>query len=237
MPLNDYYSIHNNTLHITPEQASDFAKTVAGDFNPLHDPDHRRFCVPGDLLFTALLQHYGISQKMQFKFSGMVGHGVTLRLEEQPESPFDLQDDAGKTYLTVDRSGDATQDAALIERIARSYVAFSGQNFPHILVPLLKANNVMVNVDRPMVNYESMAFEFQRVDIPNEELRLADSRMEISGKRGDVRLDFEFTCADGVVGVGCKRLLLSGLTPYEQEGMDRLISAYLERRDTYLSAR
>ena len=76
MPLSDYYAIDTSGLRISAEQASDFAKTVAGDFNPLHDPDNRRFCVPGDLLFTVLLQHYGINQRMQFRFSGMVGAGV-----------------------------------------------------------------------------------------------------------------------------------------------------------------
>ena len=31
----------------------------------------------------------------------------------------------------------------------------------------------------------------------------------------------------------CKRLLLSGLRPYEQGGMDQLVTAYLARRDNY----
>ena len=235
MLLSDYYAIDANALRISDDQASNFAKTIAGDFNPLHDPDNRRFCVPGDLLFTVLLQHYGISQQMHFRFSGMVGADVTLLLEENPGDAYELRDTADKTYLHVDRSGDITHDSQLIERLARSYVAFSGQNFPHILVPLLKDRGVMVNTERPMVIYESMEFTLERVAIPNARLRLADSRLEVDGKRGDLRLRFEFLCGETVVGSGSKRLLLSGLRPYEQERMDQFVNGYLARRDAYRS--
>jgi hypothetical protein len=233
MLLSDYYTIDAAGLRISADQASNFAKSIAGDFNPLHDPDNRRFCVPGDLLFTVLLQHYGISQRMYFRFSGMVGANVALLLEEDPGDAYALRDAAGKTYLHVDRSGEATHDSRLIERLARSYVAFSGQNFPHILVPLMQDQGVMINVERPMIIYESMEFELKRVDIPNVQLRLAGSRMKVDAKRGDVRLTFEFLCGEMVVGTGCKRLLLSGLRPYEQGGMDKLVKAYLARRDNY----
>jgi hypothetical protein len=97
----------------------------------------------------------------------------------------------------------------------------------------MQAQGVLINPDRPMVIYESMAFELARLDIPNVDLRLADSQMTTDGKRGDVRLTFEFVCGEQVVGSGCKRLLLSGLKPYEQDGMDRLVNIYLARRDTY----
>jgi hypothetical protein len=38
-----------------------------------------------------------------------------------------------------------------------------------------------------------------------------------------------------VVGTGCKRLLLSGLRPYDQGSMDQLVKAYLASRDNYQS--
>lgn len=236
MTLRDYYTIDAAGLHASEDRASHFAKSVAGDFNPLHDPGNRRFCVPGDLLFTALLQHYGVSQRMQFRFAGMVGADVTLLLDEAPGEAYELRDAAGKTYLHAERGGDASHDGQLIERLVRSYVAFSGQNFPHILVPLMQEQGVMINVDRPMVVYESMAFELERLDVDDVGLRLADSRLDVDGRRGEASLEFEFVCADKVVGTGCKRLLLSGLRPYEQESMDRLVKAYLASRDDYQSA-
>jgi hypothetical protein len=236
MLLSDFYAIDNAGLRISADQASNFAKAIAGDFNPLHDPDNRRFCVPGDLLFTALLQQYGISQAMHFRFSGMVGASVTLHLEEKPGDAYELCDAAGKTYLHVDRSGKVAHDSQMIEHLARSYVAFSGQNFPHILLPLMQDQGVMINTERPMVIYESMDFKLKRLDIPGVKLRLVDSRMQVDGKRGDVRLRFEFLCGEMVVGTGCKRLLLSGLRPYEQGGMDQLVTAYLTRRDSYQSS-
>ncbi len=233
MSLSNYYTIDTTHLRISADQASHFAKAVAGDFNPLHDPDNRRFCVPGDLLFTVLLRHYGVSQRMKCRFSGMVGANVALQLEENPGDAYELRDADGKTYLHVDRSGEITHDSQLIERLARSYVAFSGRNFPHILVPLMQERGVMINIERPMVIYESMEFELERLNIPGVEIRLADSRLEVDGKRGESRLLFEFLCGEEVVGTGSKRLLLSGLRPYEQSGMDKLVEAYLARRDNY----
>jgi hypothetical protein len=236
MSLSEYYTIDTGALCISEDQASDFAKAIAGDFNPLHNPGNRRFCVPGDLLFTVVLQHYGASQSMQFRFSGMVGGNVILQMAEGPGDAYQLRDATGKTCLLVERSGETTHESQLIDRLVRSYVAFSGQNFPHILVPLMRDQNVMINVERPMVIYESMAFELARLDIHDVELCLVDSRLQVDGRRGYVHLVFEFLCDGAVVGTGRKRLLLSGLRPFEQDGMDQLVSTYLAGRDAYQAA-
>lgn len=60
-----FYSVQDGRIVISaPPQASYFAKEIAGgDFNPIHDPDARRFCVPGDLLFTIVVSRFG-SQKI-----------------------------------------------------------------------------------------------------------------------------------------------------------------------------
>lgn len=50
MFLTPYFSTEDNQFQFTREQASHFAKKVAADFNPIHDEDNKRFCVPGDLL-------------------------------------------------------------------------------------------------------------------------------------------------------------------------------------------
>ncbi|MGL6055276.1 MAG: DUF3581 family protein, partial [Vibrio metschnikovii] len=78
MLLKPYFSSAEHQFQFTRQQASHFAKKVAGDFNPIHDEDSKRFCVPGDLLFAVLLKKNGISQKMRFTFSGMVSDGIAL---------------------------------------------------------------------------------------------------------------------------------------------------------------
>ncbi len=89
MFLKEFYSGTNDCINITAEQGSLFAKEIANDFNPLHDVDSKRFCVPGDLLFSMVLEKYGVSSKMDFTFSGMVGHGVTLSFPETKEDHFE----------------------------------------------------------------------------------------------------------------------------------------------------
>ncbi|GAM63447.1 hypothetical protein JCM19232_2427 [Vibrio ishigakensis] len=85
MFLTPYFVQENNQFHFTRAQASNFAKGIAGDFNPIHDEDNSRFCVPGDLLFAVMLQQEGISRSMEFTFSGMVTEGTELHINHESE--------------------------------------------------------------------------------------------------------------------------------------------------------
>ena len=51
MLVEKYYSEVGQEVRVSRQQASDFAKNIADDFNPIHDVQTKRFCVPGDLLF------------------------------------------------------------------------------------------------------------------------------------------------------------------------------------------
>ena len=73
--------IDRNTVRISAKQACDFAKGIAGDFNPIHDHDSKRFCVPGDLLFTESIRRLGLYQSMHFDFMDMLAaHCLTSRV-------------------------------------------------------------------------------------------------------------------------------------------------------------
>lgn len=225
MSLNSYFVSENKQFHFTRQQASNFAKGVAGDFNPIHDEDNKRFCVPGDLLFAVLLQEEGISQKMAFTFSGMVNDGIDLHVEHNCSQQSAVVDDKGKVYLSMSRSGSNCHDAALVEHVIREYVAFSGMNFPHIMVPLMKEQQMMFNTQRPLVIYESMKLEFYRFDITAPSVGFAGASFDVTGKRGLVTLNFEFTANGEVIGKGSKRMIASGLVPWDEDKM----SAYVEK--------
>ena len=140
MNLEKYCTLDGSRLSFTRQQASDFAKSVAGDFNPLHDVDSKRFCVPGDLLFTVIVHHYGLRQTMGFSFSGMVGDDVILILPEVEAREISIYDENDKKYLDVSTNGEHSRDPQLIDSLTRSCVEFSGHTFPHLLVPLMKQN-------------------------------------------------------------------------------------------------
>lgn len=226
MFLQAFHQDHQGQIAITPEQASSFAKTVAQDFNPIHDVDHKRFCVPGDLLFALTLGKYGLSQKMQFQFEGMVGKGVDLKFPDALSPAFSIKDGNEKQYLSVVCSGDVNQDQTLIEAFVRSYVAFSGLNFMEVLVPLMEEHQVMINAARPLVIYEKMAFDLQHFDFLQPKLALEKAELAINGKRGDVTLFFNIIADGTVVGTGIKSLIMSGLRAYDQEQMNQLIHQY-----------
>ena len=226
MNLENYCRLEGSRLSFTREQASDFAKSVAGDFNTIHDVDSKRFCVPGDLLFTAIIHHYGLRQTMGFSFSGMVGDDDTLILPAVNAREISIYDENDKKYLDVSSDGEHSDDPVLIDSLTRNYVAFSGHTFPQLLVPLMRDNNVMINTERPLVIYDHMRISLDTLDIDTIELALSDSKFRLYGKRGDVALDFELSCNGERVGKGQKKMVLSGLREYDQEKIDQLIETY-----------
>lgn len=230
MFLSNYFKKENQSVTITPAQASDFAKSIAQDFNPIHDEGAKRFCVPGDLLFALVLNQYGLSQKMTFNFAGMVGDGVQLQFPDDIAEDFDIRDSKDKCYLEVHRSGDVRHCDAQIESFIRKYVAFSGLNFMHILVPMMKQHQVMINPARPLVIYESMSFDLTTLDFTEVSLKLVKQELQVEGKRGDVTLTFELLSGDTIVGTGVKTLVMSGLRPYEEESALQMCDAYESRR-------
>lgn len=230
--IDQYYTEQDGRIRFSREQGSNFAKQVANDFNPLHDSDAKRFCIPGDLLFAVIVAKYGVSQHMQFIFSGMVTADVELIL---PESSGELrmQDADGREYLRVTRAGETSRDASLVRNLTQSYVEFSGQTFPHILVPLLAEQKMMINPDRPMVIYESMSIELDRLDIAQPRLQGNANRLEINGKRGSVELAFQFVDGNDVVGRGRKHMLLSGLREYDEDIVASAIVTYNDGKKAF----
>ncbi|MFQ5643080.1 MAG: DUF3581 domain-containing protein [Thiogranum sp.] len=230
MLLENYYSEDDAKITFSRQQASDFAKNVAGDFNPIHDPDAKRFCVPGDLLFSLVLAKCGLSRKMRFVFSGMVNDGVALNFPDTSSATLDISDANGKKYLSLERSGETTRDSRLVCDLTSSYVRFSGQTFPHILVPLMAEQQVMINPDRPLVIYESMAIDLDRLDFTGPQLESTRSVLEVDGKRGSVRLEFCLRAGNEIVGRGEKAMVISGLRAYDADRVQAMVDNYASRK-------
>ncbi len=234
MFLENFFIEDESGIHFTRQQGSTFAKQVAGDFNPLHDETSKRFCVPGDLLFSLVLHKYGISQQMCFTFSGMVDDSKRLVLPDETEQLI-IKDTAEKEYVTIQRSGDNNKDPQLVEQLIKHYVEFSGQAFPHILIPLMKEHGVMINPARPMVIYESMSISMNRVNISNPSLKSSGATLAVNGKRGKVTLEFNVFENSDIVGSGSKSMVLSGLREYDQTTIDALVNEYNANKEAYQS--
>jgi hypothetical protein len=231
MFLNEYYSESDSGIHFTREQASNFAKYIAGDFNPLHDPDNKMFCVPGDLLFSVALCKLGLSKQMKFTFSGMVNDTVTIEFSKTDENSIEVADKEGKSYLSIARSGDSSQNETAITSLAKSYVEFSGRTFPHILVPLMQEKGLMINPARPLVIYESMEIDLDNLEISCPKLELTETSFEVNGKKGRVRLGFSILQDGAIIGTGIKYMSLRGLKPFIQEQIEVVVNDYLRRKE------
>ena len=235
MFLDKYCTLANDKVIFSREQASNFAKQMADDFNPLHDEDAKSFCVPGDLLFSISLANSGLSQEMTFTFSGMVSDGVELIFPNKIDKHAAIIDENNKEYVIIDVDGENTTNPEAINALTQAYVAFSGHTFPHILVALMAENNVMINPARPMVMYQSMSIHLDTLAFTKIELELASSSLTIEGKRGKAELIFNLIADDKIIGHGKKHMLLSGLRPYEQKVIDGIIEVYNNKKSNYLT--
>jgi hypothetical protein len=235
MLIENYCPISADKIRFTRQQGSDFAKQVANDFNPLHNIDAKRFCVPGDLLFSIIIAKSGLHKKMTFDFSGMVSDSVALTFPQHIDDNFDIKDDNEKTYLSVGVSGEKTKNTDLINALTKAYVDFSGYTFPDILVKLMAENDVMINPARPMVMYQSMSIDLHTLDASSVTLQLAKTSLTIDSKRGDAWLEFDLLSDNKVIGHGKKHMLLSGLRAYQQDAIDAMVQQYHESKASYVS--
>lgn len=230
MFLQSFFLQTGNQISISASQGSQFAKQICNDYNPIHDVESKRFCVPGDLLFALTLHRYGLSQQMRFDFAGLVPADKELVFPQWNESELSIADSREKTYLSVQRQGSTSDNQSVIEQLVRSYVEFSGHSFPYILVPLMQQHQVMINTARPLVMYQSMSLNLEHLDLSSPLVKFIDADMEVDGKRGNVSLKFAITDGEATVGSGEKKLVLSGLREFDQRAMDQLILDYEARK-------
>jgi hypothetical protein len=94
----------------------------------------------------------------------------------------------------------------------------------------MSREGVMINPDRPLVIYQQMSIDLQRLDIERPSLELTDTLIQVDGKKGDVRMRFCLKSGNEVVGAGEKRMALRGLRPYDPAGMDRMVESYVGYR-------
>lgn len=235
MFIKQYYNEENQKVSFTRQQASDFAKQIADDFNPIHNIDAKRFCVPGDLLFSIILSKSGLNQKMTFNFSGMVTETASLNFPTEVSESARVVDDNDKEYLNYSVNGEHSKCTTLIESLIRSYVEFSGHTFPQILGDLMEINNVMINPARPMIMYQSMEIDLDTLDLSEVSLMLNEQEtvLKADGKRGQAKLKFDLLSDGKVVGHGVKYMVLSGLREYDKAVMDKVNSDYYAMKDAY----
>jgi len=233
MLLDPYYNQQDNKITITALQASTFAKKECQDFNPIHDHDSKRFCIPGDLLFSLALKEYGASESMSFTFTNMVKDNAILHFPVESDEMV-ITNEQDKSVLEIKKIGKVNKNPDFIDSLIKNYVLFSGQNFPTLLMPLLKEHQVMFNPEKPLVMYNSMSFKFDNLDVTNHiHVELASTHLEVETKRANFFLHFDIYDDDKIVGRGIKTMVVAGLRPYDEAAIADCCKRYLAMRKAF----
>ncbi|MBX2839833.1 MAG: DUF3581 domain-containing protein [Gammaproteobacteria bacterium] len=233
LDLSDYFTETNEGISISQQQASAFAKGVAGDFNPIHDIDAKRFCVPGDLLFSILLHKFGVSKNTHVEFSAMLGSDTLIPLPDTLSEQTELADGEDKVYLTLTVSEPLEAGRDAVAELTEQYVMFSGSTFPDILVELMRDHDVMINPDRPLVIYKDMGIRLRSLSDDPVELSFTNAVMDVQGKKAQATLRFDITQKGQVIGEGEKNMLLGGLRGYDESAMQAIVEQYNEWKASY----
>lgn len=233
MEIDRFFAVSGDQIVFSRQQSSDFAKQIAGDFNPLHDVDSKRFCVPGDLLFAIQLIRHGVFEKMTFDFLTMVDASSPLS-EVEHDGQLLLTDDKERKFLSVQRDGSHSQSPALISALTHAYVRFSGQTFPYLLVDLMRKNDVMINPARPLVIYKSMEISLSGFDADDISLQFSGAQLDREGKKAGVELNFDIYSASAIIGKGQKKMVLGGLRAFDESEMTSLVDEYQNIKDCYV---
>lgn len=226
MNITNYFTIESGTLSFSAERASEFAKQVAGDFNPLHDPANKRFCVPGDLLFSVLMHQYGLHSSVSVKFAGMLDGKTSVKLPAELSGATHIQDGRERDVLVVECSGSKTTDKAFIGELTEQYVKFSGETFPGVLQPLMQRHNVMINPARALIIYQSMQLKLEALEGSDLSLEMTDATLAVEGKKGTVQLEFKLSSGSESIGIGSKSMVLGGLREYDADVMNKVVDDY-----------
>ncbi|MFO7858128.1 MAG: DUF3581 family protein [Ectothiorhodospiraceae bacterium] len=229
MLIDTYNYPDEDGVKVSAKQGCRFAKEVAGDFNPIHDAEARRFCVPGDLLVAMVLRRQGLVPQMRVRFRGMVGADVPLVFQDDSSEQVRMTDAQGRTFVEVEQAGTPIKDPERIDAFTRQYSAFSGRTFPELLEPLLREHGVMFNPDRPLVFYDSVNLTLDATPGTSPELSLADSELEVAGRRADAHLTFTITNGGRTIGRGTKTAVVSGLQAWDEARMQDVLARYRAR--------
>jgi len=195
-------------------------------FNPLHDPENKRFCVPGDLLFSVLLHRYGLHEKIEVTFAGMLDKSAKVVLPEKLDGTTTLVDARDRDVLIATGSGASTTDEGFISELTEQYVRFSGKTFPDVLEPLMRQHDVMINPTRPLVIYQAMQLSMSQLTGSNLSVELVDATLEVEGKKGTVELLFRLNADGQLIGEGSKSMVLGGLRAYDADAMQGVVDDY-----------
>jgi hypothetical protein len=230
-------SLSPTILTFDEERASAFAKTVARDFNPLHDVGQSRFCVPGDLLFAALVSRYGLYADTSISFANMLPARASLALPASIDKALQLIDERDRQVLSLFTNGDQVKHGAFAQQLVTEYVRFSGRTFPDLLVPMMRESGVMINPSRPLVIYKDMALRVDAALInENVDKGLAvtlvplKQLLSVNDKKGAAKLQFSIELNGVVVGEGEKHFVLGGLRAFDEASIATLVSEYQARK-------
>ena len=230
MFVDQYYTCHEENFYFPKHKSSAFAKQIAKDFNPLHDVKNRRFCVPGDLIFSAILSKFGANKEMTFDFKRMINGIEALNVVSSNES-ISVKNIQNEEMISIHRGGEITHDKVFINGFIRSYVEFSGKMFPEVILNAMKKSGVMPSLKRPLIIYVKMSFSLNVFSSNRPQVMLRETVFEKLGRKGVMSLYFDVWVNGEIIGFGEKKIFIGSVCPCDPSALQVYINSYNARNN------
>ena len=91
----------------------------------------------------------------------------------------------------------------------------------------------MINPARPLIIYKDMAVEIKHFPVGDLSLEFSGASMDVNGKKGSVKLEFDLSVDGENIGHGTKDMVVSGLREYDQAAIDTIVSDYNQTKQSY----
>lgn len=219
--------IGNDVFRFIPTACSAYARNVAKDFNPIHSHLAKKYCVPGDLIFALITEMHGAHNYMRVDFLNRVGAECKLFFDTK-RIALALLDVDKKLYAELATAGDKSVCPKRLKTVSNVVVSCTSGYFPYKLIDNLREENVMLSIRRSMVMLKSIEVELRNIHSASSLVaKYQSSGLELSGKRGEVKVYFQLFDDDGIsVGFVTKTVLIIGIEKFNDKASKQYLDDY-----------
>lgn len=221
MDISEYYDCIDGEIHFNDLKASQFAKNVSNDQNPIHDHDNKNYCIPGDLIFSMCADVLGLGSETDLYLHHPIGKNSSILIKEAKDGFYLGRDQSGIKIFTYRKNGETT-DICDTGNFLNCFARVTETLFEDAIHPQLKQKGLMINPSSPSVVLTSISIRKSENSKPVHKIKPDESVATGNVKRAKVTAKYTMNdLYDNSIGEARKTLFISGLREYCVASMSR----------------